>query len=42
MPFAHGILATHSIRNFLMLSHDFFAILPLVDFSSYKVGQIEN
>jgi hypothetical protein len=41
MPFAHGILATHSIWNFLMLSHDFFATLPLVDFSSYKVGRIE-
>ncbi len=42
MPSTHGILATHSIWNFLMLSLDFFATLPLVDFSSYRVGQIEN
>ncbi len=48
MPSAHGILATHLVQNFLVLSHDFFVIYPWVDFFlltrwvKLKIKQIDN
>ncbi len=38
MPSAHGILATHLVQNFLVLSHDFFVTYPWVDFFFLQGG----